>query len=249
MYFVGAWNMSSKTSFLLSAFFNLLFAVWKSFFPKNTLSDANNWYVYLNFSLIFIRQINILMHLGGARRLFTTDYRKLVYFSVDIVIVSIYFSCRCAATNIISIVLHARRNGIQILASLDPYVAGDGKKLFWSAFFCHRENGDVTTEPPYVRSPFCKHKDNATFFSLQRTAHCDLQSRMKLFSLRSKTHPPHLMTSAGISSGSTALLSLRLSMVFVTSSKVWDERQCWYLIQKGWVGGMAVVYQGVKLHW
>ena len=43
---------------------------------------------------------------------------------------------------------------------------------------------------------------------------------IKLCSLLCKAHPPYLLTSAGMLSGTAVLLSLRLIMAFSTSSKV-----------------------------
>ena len=79
--------------------------------------------------------------------------------------------------------------------------------------------------PHSARSPFCLNTGIIlVFFHFCGRQLADQQSRIKLCSLLCKAHPPYLITMAGMLSGPAASSSLRLRMVFSTSSTdVWSS--------------------------
>ena len=74
--------------------------------------------------------------------------------------------------------------------------------------------------PHSAQSPFCLYtRIMLAFFHCCGKNLADQQSRIKLCSLLCKAHPPYLITTAGMLSGPTALLSLRLRIALCTLSK------------------------------
>ena len=95
-----------------------------------------------------------------------------------------------------------------------------GEHDFNEHFTCYREKRNATTVATFCSvTLLLVYKNNVGIFHCCGRHLADQQSRIKLCSLLCKAHPPYLMTSAGMLSGSAALLSLRLRMSFSTSSK------------------------------
>ena len=84
-----------------------------------------------------------------------------------------------------------------------------GEHYFSQHFACFREKGDVTTVATFCSvTHLLVYKNNVGIFPLLWETFSGPSVKDKI--MQPSVHPPNLMTSAGMMSGLSALLSLRL---------------------------------------
>ena len=95
-----------------------------------------------------------------------------------------------------------------------------GEHDFSQHFACYREKGNAMTVATFCSvTPLLVYRNNVGIFPLLWETFSGPAVKDEIVQPSVKAHPPYLMTSAGMLSGPTVLLSLRQRMAFSTSSK------------------------------